>query len=147
MFGVEVHANIINTLLTQNYLKPLESGWRLFFTTVALAIAALSLLRLRLTAAAVATATYIFVYMLAGFWLFATKNLILPLAELISTSGSCAVAALPFPRPGGGREGLPSLFIGDSCCLFSEKIIAKIGATRKISTKFGIYPGVCGRRA
>ncbi len=80
MHGVEVHANIINNLLTQEYLKPLGSGWTIFFTMVSLGIVAMSLIWFRLTAAAAATATYIFVYMVAGFWFFATKNLILPLA-------------------------------------------------------------------
>lgn len=80
MFGVEVHANIINNLLTQEYLQPLGNGWTIFFTAISLAIAVTSLIWFRLTAAAAATTTYIFVYMLAGFWFFATKNLILPLA-------------------------------------------------------------------
>ena len=82
MFGVEVHANIINNLLTRppNYLNPLAGGWTIFFALVTLAIAALSLRRLRLKLAFGVTLGWLLVYLVTGFFLFAQRNLILPLA-------------------------------------------------------------------
>jgi len=80
MFGVEVHANIINNLLTRNYLKPLGRRWEIFFTLLSLAVAALSLWRLRLKLAGGVTVGWLLVYATVGFALFANRNLILPLA-------------------------------------------------------------------
>ncbi|MCI0692955.1 CHASE2 domain-containing protein [candidate division KSB1 bacterium] len=85
MFGVEVHANIINNLLTKNYLKSLGKAWTIFFTTVGLAIAALSLWRFRLRWAVAITAGWLLLYLIAGFTLFTTNKLILPLACPLKT--------------------------------------------------------------
>lgn len=80
MFGVEVHANIINNLLTQNYLKPFGLGWEIFLTLVSLGIAAFSLWRLRLKLAVGVTTGWLLIYLITGTLLFANKNLLLPLA-------------------------------------------------------------------
>lgn len=80
MFGVEVHANIINTLLTQNYLKPFGVRYEIFFTALSLAIAGLSVWRLRLKSALGVTAGWLLIYTVAGFTLFIGQNKILPLA-------------------------------------------------------------------
>jgi CHASE2 domain-containing sensor protein/CHAT domain-containing protein len=88
MQGVEVHANIINNLLKGkgHYLARLGIGWTVLLSVIALAIAVLSLLKLRLTAAAAVTTTYLLVYIIAGFILFSTHNLILPLAWPFKTA-------------------------------------------------------------
>jgi hypothetical protein len=80
MHGVEVHANIINNLLTQEYLQPLGSGWTIFFTAVSLVVVALSLWRWRLKLAVGVTTGWLLTYTFMGFALFNTSNLILPLA-------------------------------------------------------------------
>jgi len=80
MFGVEVHANIINMLLTQNFLKPFGRRYEIFFTALALAIAGFSVWRLRLKSALGVTAGWLLIYTTAGFALFIGQNKILPLA-------------------------------------------------------------------
>jgi hypothetical protein len=79
MRGVGVHANIINNLLTRQYLHPLGNGVKLLLTLLAVAIAVLALWRLRLGYAIAVTFGILLLYVIAAFISFSTHRLILPL--------------------------------------------------------------------
>lgn len=80
MRGVAVHANIINNLLTQQYIKPLNMTWTLLFTILVVCISFLSLWQLRLKIAIAVALLFFFIYSLASFILFQTHLVLLPLA-------------------------------------------------------------------
>lgn len=80
MRGVAVHANIINNLLTQQYIKPFNITWTLLFTILAISISFLSLWQLRLKIAIAVALLFFCIYSLACFILFQTHLVLLPLA-------------------------------------------------------------------
>ncbi len=80
MHGVEVHANIISMLLSQDYLAKLRWGWTSLFASLTIAIVIFCLSRFRLIIATLVIAAFLLFWLLAGFVLFITHNLILPMS-------------------------------------------------------------------
>lgn len=80
MFGVEVQANIISMLLSGDYLQRLGWGWTIAFVLLALVVVVRSWSRLALGRAVLVIAGYLLCYVLAGFVLFISHALVLPLA-------------------------------------------------------------------
>ncbi len=80
MRGVAIHANLINNLLTEQYLQPAGPVASLVWTGMAIALAMLAFWRLRLKWAVVTALSGLLIYVISSFILFQTHLLILPMA-------------------------------------------------------------------
>jgi len=80
MRGVAVHANLVNNLLTQKYIKPAGAASTLAITLLAISLAGFTIWRCRTKTAFLLTFSVLLLYLILGFILFQTHLLLLPLA-------------------------------------------------------------------
>ncbi len=102
MRGVDIHANLVNNLLTRKYIKPAGAIATFAITLLAISLAGLTIWRCRMKTAFLLTFSVLLLYLVLGFILFQTHLLLLPLAWPLKAGALSFLLALfvrKYPRP------------------------------------------------
>lgn len=92
--GVEIHANVVATLLKDNPIRPVPGWIAAALTALAAGFTILAFWRLRPVRAVIASAGLTLLYLAATFFLFAGANLWLPLIAPVGVAGMIATGGL-----------------------------------------------------